>query len=104
MTLQGQKIVVTGATGQVGFPVATGLAKENTVIAPARFSDAAQRDRLRAAGASRLVADLGAGKLDTIPTDADYVLNFAVAKTNDWDADLAANAEGAGLLMAQCKS
>src|SRR5437588_603856 len=104
MTLQGQTIVVTGATGQVGFPVAAGLAKENTVIAPARFSDPAQRDRLEAAGVTCVIADLGAGQLDAVPVDADYVLNFAVAKTNNWDADLAANAEGAGLLMAHCKS
>ena len=104
MSLHGQKVVVTGATGQVGFPVATALAKENTVIAPARFSDAGQRDRLEAAGVTCVVADLGAGQLDAVPADADYVLNFAVAKTNDWDADLAANAEGAGLLMARCKT
>jgi nucleoside-diphosphate-sugar epimerase len=30
-------------------------------------------------------------------------LHFAVAKTNDWDADLRANAEGVGLLMAHTK-
>ena len=103
MTLQGQTIVVTGATGQVGFPVAAALAKENTVVAPARFSDPTQRDRREAAGVSCVVADLGAGKLDAVPADADYILNFAVAKTNDWDADIAANAEGPGLLMAHCK-
>jgi nucleoside-diphosphate-sugar epimerase len=103
MTLQGETIVVTGATGQVGFPVATALAKENTVVAPARFSDPAQRERLEAAGVRCVVADLGAGKLDDVPADAAYVLNFAVAKTNDWDADLASNAEGPGLLMAHCK-
>jgi UDP-glucuronate 4-epimerase len=103
MTLQGETIVVTGATGQVGFPVAVGLAKENEVVATARFSDPAQRERLEAAGVRCVVADLGAGQLGEIPTDPGYVLNFAVSKTNDWDQDLRNNAEGVGLLMAHTK-
>ena len=101
--LRGETIVVTGATGQVGYPVAAALAKDNEVIAPARFSRRKVRDRLEAEGVRCVVADLGAGDLDGVPTDATYVLNFAVAKTNVWDADIAANAEGVGLLMAHCK-
>src|SRR3954453_10918496 len=103
MSLQGEKIVVTGATGQVGFPVAVALAKENEVVAPARFSDPSAKERLEAAGVRCVTAHLGAGQLDAVPTDASYVLNFAVSKTNDWDADLRNNAEGVGLLMAHCK-
>jgi UDP-glucuronate 4-epimerase len=104
MSLQGEKIVVTGATGQVGFPVAVALAKENEVVAPARFSDPSAKERLEAAGVRCVTADLGAGQLDDIPTDPTYVLNFAVSKTNDWDADLRNNAEGVGLLMAHTKA
>jgi UDP-glucuronate 4-epimerase len=104
MSLQGEKVVVTGATGQVGFPVAVALAKENDVVAPARFSDPKAKERLEAAGVRCVSADLAAGQLDEVPTDPTYVLNFAVAKTNDWDADIAANAEGVGLLMAHTKS
>ena len=103
MVLQGETIVVTGATGQVGFPVAVALAKENEVVAPARFSDASARERLEAAGVRCVVADLGEGALDEVPADAGYVLHFAVSKTNDWDADLRNNAEGVGLLMARTK-
>ena len=101
--LKGEKIVVTGATGQVGFPVAVALAKDNEVVAPARFSDPKARERLETAGVRCVTADLGAGQLDEIPSDPTYVLHFAVSKTNDWDADLAANAEGVGLLMAHSK-
>jgi nucleoside-diphosphate-sugar epimerase len=104
MSLQGEKIVVTGATGQVGFPVAVALAKENEVIAPARFSDPSAKERLQAAGVTCVTADLGAGQLDDVPTDPTYVLNFAVSKTNDWDQDLRNNAEGVGLLMAHTKA
>jgi UDP-glucuronate 4-epimerase len=102
--LRDETIVVTGATGQVGFPVAVALATANDVVAPARFSDPAQRDRLEAAGVRCVVADLGAGQLDAIPTDPGYVLHFAVSKTNNWDDDLRNNAEGVGLLMAHCKA
>jgi UDP-glucuronate 4-epimerase len=104
MTLQGERIVVTGATGQVGFPVAVALAKDNEVVAPARFGDPAARKRLEKAGVRCVTADLGAGQLDEVPTDPSYVLHFAVAKTNDWTADIAANAEGVGLLMAHTKA
>jgi len=104
MSLQGEKIVVTGATGQVGFPVAVALAKENEVVAPARFSDPKAKERLEAAGVRCVTADLGAGQLDEVPTDPTYVLNFAVSKTNDWDDDLRNNAEGVGLLMAHTKA
>ena len=104
MTLQGETIVVTGATGQVGFPVAVALAKENQVVAPARFSDPKAKERLEAAGVRCVTADLGAGQLDEVPTDPTYVLHFAVAKTNDWEQDIAANAEGVGLLMAHTKA
>src|SRR5881394_2963859 len=102
--LRGETIVVTGATGQVGFPVAVGLAKDNEVIAPARFSDPTQRERLEAAGVTCVVADLGSGDLTNVPTDPGYVCHFAVAKTNDWDADIRGNAEEVGLLMAHCKA
>lgn len=102
--LSGETIVVTGATGQVGLPVALALAADNEVIAPARFSRGKVRARLEEAGVRCVVADMGTGDLGAVPTDPSYVLNFAVAKTNDWDADLASNAEGIGLLMAHCKS
>lgn len=104
MTLQGEMIVVTGATGQVGFPVAVALAKENEVVAPARFSDPAARERLEGAGVRCVTADLGAGDLGDVPTDPGHVLNFAVSKTNEWDTDLRNNAEGVGLLMAHTRA
>ncbi len=101
--LEGQTIVITGATGQVGLPVALALAASNEVIAPARFSGRRARARLEEAGVRCVVADMAAGEFDGVPTDPDHLLNFAVAKANDWDQDLAGNAEGMGLLMAHCR-
>ena len=43
--------------------------------------------------------DLGAGDVGGLPADADYVLHFAVAKSNNWEADLAANSGGLASLM-----
>jgi nucleoside-diphosphate-sugar epimerase len=43
--------------------------------------------------------DLAAGEVAGLPIDADYVLHFAVAKTNDWEIDLAANSGGLAALM-----
>jgi len=103
LILSGAKIVVTGATGQVGLPVATRLAKENEVWAPARFSDPSARSRLEAAGVRCVVADLGGQDLTAIPADADYVLHFAVSRTADFDKDLTDNAEATGLLMHRCR-
>ncbi len=95
--------MVTGATGQVGFPVAVALAADNEVVAPARFGSREARARLEDAGVRCVVADLGAGQLEEVPTDPSYILHFAVSRTNDWDTDIQANAEGVGLLMAHCR-
>jgi nucleoside-diphosphate-sugar epimerase len=97
--LRGAKVVVTGVTGQVGEPVATALAKENDVYGAARFRDDAARERLEGAGIHCVAIDLAAGDVAGLPADADYVLNFAVAKTNDWDTDLEANSGGLAWLM-----
>jgi UDP-glucuronate 4-epimerase len=103
--LENATIVVTGATGQVGLPVAKALAASNEVWAPARFSNPKARIELEEAGVHCVTADLGTGAgYDALPESADYVLNFAVAKTKDSDADITANAESVGLLMTRYAS
>src|SRR5262245_32554192 len=98
--LTDRRILVTGATGQVAFPVARALAADNHVIAVARFKDEQKRAQLEAAGVGCVGVDFAKGSLDGIPGDVDYVCNFAVVKSNRWDVDIAGNAEAAGLLMA----
>lgn len=93
--------VLFGATGQVGLPVATKLAATgHEVTAGARFSSPEAKDVLEAAGVRCVVADLERGDgLDALP-DADFVVNFAVAKSRrNFDADIARNAEAVGLVM-----
>ncbi|MCA9513055.1 MAG: NAD(P)-dependent oxidoreductase [Myxococcota bacterium] len=103
--MEGKKILVTGPTGQVAFPLACTLAKSNEVWGAARFSDAKKKAALEAAGVTCVATDLGSGEFDGLPTDFDYVLHLAVARgaTPDFDGDLRANAEAAGLLMAHCR-
>jgi UDP-glucuronate 4-epimerase len=101
--LSGMRILVTGVTGMVAGPMAARLAGDNTVIGAARFADPAQREAHEAAGVSTIRVDLELGELDEVPDDLDYVLHFAVAKTNDFARDLAANADGAANLMERCK-
>jgi UDP-glucuronate 4-epimerase len=98
-TLAGSTIVITGVTGQVARPLAVALAQDNEVFGAARFTDQAARDELEKAGVHCVPIDLLAGDVSGLPADADYVLNFAVAKTNDWETDLAANSGGLAYLM-----
>jgi UDP-glucuronate 4-epimerase len=93
------KIVITGVTGQVARPLATSLARDNEVYGAARFTDGAARQALEASGVRCVPVDLVTGDVARLPADADYVLDFAVAKTTDWENDLAANSGGLAYLM-----
>jgi len=101
--VDGTKILVTVATGQVALPVAEALAPDNEVWAIARFRDTTARQRLEAAGVRCVTVDLVAGDLTGLPDDFTYVLNFAVAKAGRWGADLDGNAGGVGFLMEHCR-
>jgi UDP-glucuronate 4-epimerase len=95
------RILITGATSQVGLPVARELAKNNEVYGLGRLRSSEERDRLTNIGVKPLSADLASDDFAGLPTNLDYAINFAVVKTGDFDYDLAANAEGVGRLMAR---
>ncbi len=103
--LEGKTILVTGASGQVAFPIVRALAPGNRVLAFGRFQKPEERARVLALGAEVVRGDLAAGALEAIPKHVDAVLHFAVARSAapDFDGDLAANAEAVGLLMAHCQ-
>lgn len=102
--MRGSKILITGPTGQLATPIARALAADNEVWGIARFTDPAARDGLEKVGVRCEKVNLAAGDFSALPSDFDYVLNLAVAKSGDWDKDLAANAESVGLLMAHCRT
>jgi UDP-glucuronate 4-epimerase len=103
ISMLGAKILITGPTGQVATPIARALAADNEVWGIARFTDVAVRESLEKAGIRCETVNLATGDFTGLPSDFDYVLNLAVAKSGDWDDDLATNAESVGLLMAHCR-
>jgi UDP-glucuronate 4-epimerase len=103
--LANTKILITGPTGQVALPVVAHFAKIADVYALARFRKAEERAKIESLGATVLQADLADNaSLAVVPEDIDYVLNFAVVKSGDFEYDLAANAEGVGNLMLRCRN
>ncbi|MCX2976788.1 NAD-dependent epimerase/dehydratase family protein [Candidatus Marimicrobium litorale] len=102
--LSGKKILVTGPTGQVALPLVEQVSSIADVYALARFRQPEQREQIERLGATALQADLAdSTSLTGLPDDFDYVMNFAVVKSGDFEYDLAANAEGLGHLMVHCR-
>lgn len=104
--LSGEKILVTGPAGQIAFPLAEFLARDNEVWGVARFSEEGSEQRCRDAGITTRRLDLGDGDLSTLPDDFTYVLHLAAFQGGGWDYDhaFAVNAEGTGLLLQHCRS
>lgn len=104
VSLKGSKILIAGATGMVARPLVAAYAKQGRVYALARFARAEDRKSIENSGATPIAADLSApNSLSAIPGDIDYVINCAVARTNNFERDYAVNAEGVGHLMARCR-
>ncbi len=100
----GKKILITGATGMVSRPLVREYSKVGKVYAMARYARAEDRSAIEALGGTPIAADLADPKsLSAIPDDVDYVINCAVGRSNKFDYDFAANAEGVGFLMARCR-
>src|ERR1700712_5154207 len=103
--LSGHKILITGPAGQIAFPLAQELARENEVWGVARFSVPGSRERVEAAGIRAIKADLASDDYSQIPSDFEYVLHLAAAQNpgEDYDAAITANAEATGLLLSHCR-
>ena len=104
--LTGEKILVTGAAGKVAFPIARRLAEENEVWGAARFSNPADREKLKAAGIKPFQKDIGAS-IDDLPDDFNYVFHAAAALSKDehlgWQYAFEVNAQATGRLMYHCR-
>jgi NAD(P)-dependent dehydrogenase (short-subunit alcohol dehydrogenase family) len=61
--LDAEKILITGATGKIAFPIARALAAKNEVWGAARLKDPAARERLIGAGIKPVALDISAGKM-----------------------------------------
>lgn len=103
--LNGQHILVTGATGLVAFPIAQALAQHNDVIGLALMDQPGDDARLRRAGITPLAFNLRTDPYDRIPGDVTHVMHFAVARGRDaeWDRVMIINAQAAGHVLARCR-
>ena len=101
--IEGKRILVTGPAGQIAFPLAARLAKDNEVFGVARFSDTATRERCEAAGIKTAAVDLVAPDWSKTPESVDYVLHLAAAIVpgEDYDASIEINAGGTGHVMSR---
>ena len=66
--LRDQKILITGPAGQIAFPIAESLSKENEVWGIARFNDRQSRERVEAVGVTTRVCDIATGDFSALPS------------------------------------
>lgn len=103
--LRAQKILVTGATGKIAFPIARALARENEVWGAARLRNPTDRDKLADAGITPLALDVSAGDFSAVPDDFTYVFHAAVdTGTTDWPRAVDTNAQKSGDLLYHCRA
>jgi nucleoside-diphosphate-sugar epimerase len=101
--LSDQRILVTGATGQVARPIAEQLNNNNTVWAAARFSDSQAKAELEAQGINTVYFSMGEDDLSGLP-DVDYVIHCGCNTDPKTPEDgMSQNAEGTGFLMQRYK-
>src|SRR5262245_13918736 len=99
--LSDERIVITGVTGQIAFPMASFLASDNEVIGVARFTTEGSRERVAAAGIHPVACDLAAGDLSNVPDDATVLIHLAAYQAPGLDYDLALRntAEATGFVL-----
>lgn len=97
------RVLVTGATGRIGFPVARELARRHTVFGLARGQTRGDVDELVRAGVTPIVADLASVGADQLPEGLTHVFH-AGARTGrhdpgDWSPTFAVNARSPARLL-----
>ncbi len=101
--IEGQRVLVTGATGQVARTLTEKLAERNEVWAAARFSDPQAKAELEDAGIKTAVFSMGESNLSGLP-DVDYVFHCgANVDPKSPEIGMTQNAEGSGFLMQRYK-
>jgi UDP-glucuronate 4-epimerase len=102
--LEGKKILITGATGKIAFPIARALAPSNDVWGVARFTQSGTRERLAAAGVRPVPFDVSSGPFESLPDDFTHVFHAAMdAGLSDWAAAAETNAQATGRLLFHCR-
>jgi nucleoside-diphosphate-sugar epimerase len=84
--LSGRRVLITGASGVVAFPIAVELAKHNETYAVARFSDPEQKRLLEEMGVRTIAFDMADPDLSPLPKSVDVVINYGVLPPTHPDA------------------
>lgn len=102
--LEGQKILITGATGRVAFPIARALAQSNEVWGVARFTDPGSQARLEAAGVRPVPLDVSTADFSSLPDDFSHVFHAAMASgAEGWSSAFEMNSQASGALLYRCR-
>ncbi|GIX30729.1 MAG: dehydratase [Porticoccaceae bacterium] len=103
--ITGHKVLVTGASGKIAFPIARALAAAgNEVWGLARLARTEDRQKLEAAGVRPIPFDLARDDLARLPDDFDYVFHAAVDPgLGDWRQCVEMNAQRSGDLFWHCR-
>ena len=103
--LNKQKILISGATGKIGFPIALALAASNDVWGLARLQKQGDEEKLSRAGIRPVALDFSIGDFTLLPTDFNYVFHAAVDPgLGDWNACVKTNAHNSAELLYHCRS
>ncbi len=102
--MKGEKILVTGASGKVAFPISRVLAADNEVWGAARFRDPSHREKLAGAGILPVQLDVSTGDFSSLPDDFTYVFHAATAVgVESWPYCVQTNAQASGDLLHHCR-
>ncbi len=101
--LAGEKILITGATGKIAFPIARELAARNVVWGVARLRNPGDQAKLSGAGIKPVQLDVSSADFSSLPDDFTYVFHAAVDPSDgDWPRRVRTNAHASGNLLHHC--
>lgn len=102
--LDGEKVLITGATGKIAFPIARSLAERNDVWGAARLQRTGDEENLTAAGIKPVALDVSTSDFSELPDDFTYVFHAAVDPgADDWTRCVETNAQKSGELLFRCR-
>jgi nucleoside-diphosphate-sugar epimerase len=103
--LHGEKVLITGVTGKIAFPIARALAAaSNDVWGVARLRHPGDHERLVNVGIRPVALDVGTGDFSSLPEDFTYVFHAAVDPGESaWPTTVRTNAHNSGQLLHHCR-